>query len=228
MALSYNPASNITSGLLSFTTKSKANGGLDSLLKHLKQAALNAAHPMLLPLLTYNYFYHWLETSHRSVDREIRIIQQSTGLMKEYYFKVYEAVQTFLTYKDFTNLHSRLVEEHAYLSGSLSYFVGELGLCSLRVLDELKDALPLENRTFLAKSDAELRDFFTQIRGRVEIEMQYKKWLLDSLDMQLKVVCPWSRGLHHDTQSLLLPLRTNALASSTTLCSSRIAVLLTK
>src|SRR6266516_2292540 len=81
MALSFNPATRITSGFCGYTSQSAENA---TVIKNLKQAKSSAHHPMLLPALTYGIFWDRLRGQIKDVRLAMQGVQAQTGLLKDY------------------------------------------------------------------------------------------------------------------------------------------------
>ena len=159
LALSYDPAQNITSGFLTYRANKGNNGPLDHLLSDLKGAVLHAPHPMLLPLLILRRGCYWLQTHHDYIEQNLRNIQRETGQMKNYFLKA-DGKETLPQFIDFNDIHTRVVEEHVQISNSISDFVEQLSAVSLHALYKIRDEPGTETITKLHHED--LRYFTLQ------------------------------------------------------------------
>ena len=143
MALSFNPATRITSGFCGYASQSADNA---TVIKNLKQAKSSTHHPMLLPALTYGIFWDRCCGQIKDVRVAMQEVQTQTGLLKDYlklpnigrrggkeasgYSKPAESSIEHRARKehmDYSLLHKRLVEQQARMTNGLADFVSDLG-----------------------------------------------------------------------------------------------------
>ena len=187
MALSYDPIQHITSGILAHRAEKGNDSPIYDLLSDLKGTSLHASHPMLLPLLILRRWYFRLYTHHDEIGQRLKAIQRDTGQMKNYFRKA-NSEESFDQFINFDKIHTRIVEEHVYVSNSISDFVEELSAGFLNALDEIGDKRLSSSQIINKVHDEDLRAFALQMQRMVKVELRNKDRLLSRLDMQLKVV----------------------------------------
>ena len=188
LVLSYNVATKITHGILTFDGNRLSP--LNELLPILRQSPELSAHPLLMPVLTCNAWYEIMASQYGAVHDEIRNnVQVKTDLMPGYFFSQQNKLEDFEVIdqegliKLYKRIHQTIVEQHNYLSNGLSYFVKEFSNALISSLNQKPVAFQLDTEI-----DEDIRSCIEQLAPKTEIELKHRERLLAKLDIQVQVV----------------------------------------
>ncbi len=179
LVLSHDPRTRVTNGFFGYTL----NEG-DEILSTLKKSAHLAIHPLLIPALVHRTWFKIMFNQYAQIHREMRSVQQRTGVMKRYLNEGRSKMSKFdkMNQNDHDDIHETIVEQHAYLSTALSDFVGKLGPAVAEGLDVVKKLNPA------AYQDLGLQAYVKHWTMRAEREFEHRDQLLKRIDVQIQVV----------------------------------------
>lgn len=179
LALSYDPRSRITSGFFGYNMDEG-----DWILSTLKRSAHIALHPLLIPALIHSTWFKIMFEQYALVHRELRSVQQRTGVMKRYLNegRSERGELDRMNQNDHDDLHETIVEQHAYLSTALSDFVSNLGPAIAEGLEIVRKLNPLTYH------DLGLQAYVKYLTMRAERELEHRERLLKRIDVQIEVV----------------------------------------
>lgn len=153
------------------------------LLFRIQQESDQIEDPMLIPALFYGTWIDTIQREYNSISRELRKVQEQTGLMGDYLRqnKIVEDVMNF------DSVHRTLVLQHAYLTNGSSEFVRRLGPATMNAIDRIEEYY--KNQTAGYKYDCtEVKQYAEHMQVRALTEMQHRQRMLDRISMYLQVV----------------------------------------
>ena len=179
LVLSQDPRTKITSGFFGYTLDEG-----DEILATLKKSAHLALHPLLIPALIHSTWFKIMFDQYAQIHREMRSVQQRTGVMKRYLNEGRSKMGQFdkMNQNDHDDIHEAVVEQHAYLSTALSDYVGKLGPALAEGLELVRKFNPG------AYEDYGLKAYIKHWSSRTERELEHREQLLKRIDVQIQVV----------------------------------------
>ncbi len=179
LVLSHDPRTKITSGFFGYTLEEG-----DEILTTLKDSAHLALHPLLIPALVHSTWFKIMFHKYAQSHREMRSVQERTGVMKKYLNEGRSKMSKFdqMNQNDHDDIHQTVVEQHAYLSTSLSDFVGKLGPALAEGLELVRKLNPV------AYEDYGLKAYIEYWTSRTERQLEHREQLLKRIDVQIHVV----------------------------------------
>lgn len=174
LVLSHDARGRITSGFFGYTMDEG-----DEILATLKNSAHLVLHPLLIPALIHSTWFKIMFDQYAQVHREMRSVQQKTGVMKRYLNEGRSKMRKFdkMTQNDHDSIHETIVEQHAYLSTALSDFVSKLGPAILQGLVVVKRLSPAPYH------DSGLEAYLKHWIMRAERELEHREQLLKRIDV---------------------------------------------
>jgi hypothetical protein len=179
LVLSHDPKSRITSYFLGYSLDE-----CDEILSRLKRSARRALHPLLNPALIHSTWFRIMFDQHAQIHRKLNSMQQRTGVMKKYLNGGRSKTKKFdrMTQNDHGDVHGTILEQHAYLSNSLSEFVGKIGSALVEGIEAVKKL------NLVAYHDHGLHAYVKHWTVRTERELKHREQLLKRIDLQIQVV----------------------------------------
>ena len=188
IALTFDPANRCTTGFYGFNMKQNYDTtGLELLFK-IQQECDQIEDPMLIGALFYGTWIDAIQREHSTIGRELRKVQEQTGLMSDY-LRQHKIVEDVM---NFDSVHRTLVLQHAYLTNGSSEFVRRLGPATMNAIDKIEEYYKDQQPSGYQYDCTEVKQYMEHMQVRASTEMQHRQRMLDRISMYLQVVS-WRR-----------------------------------
>ena len=181
LALVYNPSTSVTSGFLGYVQDEFNNMIIPSLIDTSDQIM----HPLLPPILCLN---KWIIDLQSRTFQEYRPLSEIQGLTKNNATSEVKNSRALSNSHALHRLHVDIIEMHERLSESTDSFIQESTRDLKLALEEFKPMIPADKKEALEGINEEFEACIGQMETTANGLSYMRKRLLDSIDMQLKVV----------------------------------------
>lgn len=192
-ALSFDPASKVTSGFLGYISSDQGIwNGLDTLVSDLTDLGHLASHPLLLPTLILETLCNNYNQDLKRIQNDLRDVQRNLGTMQQYFLRQDGEVygQQLI---EWDKNHAKLVINHNELTGETFTFMSDFCTSCFDILDEkpsqLESTEQIKQSTLEKQSDhQELRDFLSRSKRILAIQFHHRQRLQDRISVHFNVV----------------------------------------
>ena len=187
ISLAYTATTKTTTGILRLYTKVQGSA-LDDVLPRLRDSLELCGHPLLLPTLACDSWYEIMARQYNTVHTQIRQhVQVKTGKMPKYFiadnrYKDFHKIDQDALHQQYEEVHSTIVEQHAWLTNGLSDFVLDFS----RMLTDADSHMNSSSMSEVAKT--ELTSIINRLSSRTRVELNHRERLFSQLEIQIQVV----------------------------------------
>lgn len=184
IALTFDPAAQCTTGFYGFNMNPNYDTTGVELLVKIQQESDQIEDPLLIPVLFYGTWIDAIQREHGTIGRELRKVQEQTGLMSDY-LRQHKIVEDVM---NFDSVHRTLVLQHAYLTNGSSDFVRRLGPATMIAIDRVEAYYENQQPPGYKYDCTEVKQYMEHMQVRALTEMQHRQRMLDRISMYLQVV----------------------------------------